>query len=345
MKLKQRANGYYYIYFDRLTKKSLKTKDKTEAARLFNMEKELIRQGKVIELDKIKYIKLCELKVEYLATRDLNVTPETKDNDELAFRKFIEISGDMSARKVDRSVVDNFKANLLNLGHSRAYINILLRSLRAAFYWAKDKEYISDNPFGKKRGQPPVLFRLDDEIPRFFFEDEIEALDDGIKDPVFHLAFEIYLYHGLRRAELVRLMLQDVDFTNDVIYVRKTKGKKDRVVPIHPDVRNRIEGYVRSLKSDIGPLFPKWRNPDTYSRLFKKYARLAGLREGVKLKGTRHSCGTYGLRNGVDIKIMKELLGHQDIKTTEIYAKVNVTSIRTAMNKLQFAVKKKSNGS
>jgi len=105
MKLVRRGNGFYYIYFDRLTKKSLKTKDKTEAGRFFNMEKELIRRGKVVELDKIKYIKLSELNFEYLSTRDLNVTAETKDNDELAFRKFIEMSGDMSARKVDRGVV------------------------------------------------------------------------------------------------------------------------------------------------------------------------------------------------------------------------------------------------
>ena len=232
----------------------------------------------------------------------------------------------------------------MDAGYSKAYINILLRSLRAAFYWANDKDYISDNPFGKKRGQPPVLFRLDDEIPRFFFEDEITALDDSIEDPVFHLAFELYLYHGFRRSELVRLMIQDVDLKNNVFYVRKTKGKKDRVVPIHRDIRRELEVYVKGMRNDIGPLFPKWRSADTYSRLFKKYARDAGLREDVKLKGTRHSCGTYGLREGIDLKIMKELLGHQDIKTTEIYAKVDVATVRAAMQKLKFAIKKKSSG-
>jgi len=171
MKLKQRSNGYYYLYFDRLNKKSLKTKDRDEATRLFILEKELIRRGKIVELDRTRYIKVSELKTEYLLTRDLNVTSGTKDNDELALQKWIDVCGDGSARKVDRSNVDEFKSKLLHLDCSKVYINILLRSLRAAFYWAKDKEYISDNPFGKKRGQPPVLFKLDDEIPRFFFED------------------------------------------------------------------------------------------------------------------------------------------------------------------------------
>jgi len=344
MKLIRRANGFYYIYCDRLTKKSLKTRDKNEATRLFNLEKELIRQGRIIELDKTKYIKVSDFSIEYLSTRDLNVTREIKDNDELSFRKFIEVVGNRSLRKIDRGAVDEFKAKCLNFGLSKTYINILLRSLRAAFYVAKDKGYISDNAFGKKRGQAPVLFRLDDEIPRFFFEEEIEALDEKIDDKIFHLAFELYLYHGLRRSELVKLMLQDVDFRNNVIYVRKTKGKKDRVVPIHDDMRFRLEEYVKNLRNDVGPLFPKWRNPDTYTRLFKKFAREANLREDVKLKGTRHSCATYLLRNGADIKMVKELLGHRDIKTTEIYAKVDVETIRNAMNKLKFAVKRKTRG-
>jgi integrase/recombinase XerD len=187
-----------------------------------------------------------------------------------------------------------------------------------------------------------VLFRLDDEIPRFFFEEEITALDESIEDPVFHLAFEMYLCHGFRRSELVRLMIQDVDFKNNVFYVRKTKGKKDRGVPIHKDIRHRLGAYVRGLQSDIGPLFPRWRSPDTYSRLFKKYARDAGLREDVKLKGTRHSCATYLLRSGADIKRAKELLGHKHLSTTEIYAKVDIETVRSAVNKLKFAVKKKS---
>lgn len=344
MKLVRRANGFYYIYFDRIHKKSLKTKDKNEATRLFNFEKELIRQGKVIDLDKTKYIKVSEYKTEYLSTRDLNVVPETKDNDEYAFRNWLDVIGDCSLRKVDRRMVDEFRTKGLKMW-SKTYINILLRSLRAAFYAAKDKGYISDNPFGKKRGQPPVLFKLDDEIPRFFFEEEIEALGDKIDDPDFHLAFELYLYHGMRRAELAKLMIQDVDFKNNVIYLRKTKGKKDRVIPIHDDMRDKLEAYIKSLRNDIGPLFPRWRSPDTYSRLFKKYARNAGLRDDVKLKGTRHSCATYLLRAaGADLKRVKELLGHRDIRTTEIYAKVDVETLRESVNKLKFAVKKKSKG-
>ena len=344
MKLRQRANGYYYIYFDRLHQKSLKTKDKNEAIRHFNLEKELIRNGKIIELDKSKYIKVSEFKSEYLATRDLYVDPKTKKNDEYAFRKWIELMGDSSLRQIDRNKVDTFKSKCLSMELARTYINILLRSLRAGFNAAFDKGYISENPFAKKRGKSAVLFKIDDAIPRFLFEDEIQKNFEAIDDPVFALAEKIYLYHGLRRAELVNLFVQDIDLKNNVIYVRKTKSGKDRVIPIHEDVKGELENYIKSMRMDIGPLFPKWRSPDTYSRLFKKYSRNAHLREDVKLKGLRHSCATYMLRSGADIERVKKQLGHQDIKTTEIYAKVDVETLRKAVNKMKFVVKKKADG-
>lgn len=344
MKLVKRANGFYYIYLDRIHKKSLKTNDKNEATRLFNFEKELIRDGKIIELDKAKHIKISEYKKEYLLTRDLSVDRETKTNDDLAFRKWIEIIGDVSLRKIDRDNVNVFKRKCLALDLKKTYINILLRSLRASFFYAKERGYIAENPFAHKRGYPPVLFRLDDEIPRFLFEEEIHSLSENIDDDDFHLAFKIYLYCGLRRSELVKLMIQDVDLINKVFYARKTKGKKDRTVPISEEIITELECYIISLRSDIGPLFPKWRSADTYSRLFKKYARKAKLRDDVTLKGLRHSFATYLLRSGADLKRVKELLGHRDIKTTEIYSKIDVETLRISVNNLKFAVKRQSTG-
>lgn len=344
-RLETRANGYYYIYFDRLHQKSLKTKDKHEATRLFNQEKDLIRDGKIIALDKSKYIKISEFKVEYLSTRDLYVDPKTKKNDEYAFRKWIELMGDSSLRQIDRNKVDSFKSKCLSLGLAKTYINILLRSLRAGFNIALDKGYIPENFFAKKRGKASILFKIDDAIRRFLFEDEIKKNFEAIDDPDFLLVQKIYLYHGLRRAELVNLLVQDIDLKNDVIYVRKTKSGKDRVIPIHEDVKEDLENYISNLKMDIGPLFPKWRSPDTYSRLFKKNARNAHLSEDVKLKGLRHSCATYMLRSGADIERVKKQLGHQDIKTTEIYAKVDVETLRDAVNRMKFVVKKKAEGS
>jgi integrase len=338
MKLVKRQNGYYYIYYDRLHKRSLKTKDDIEARKLFNLEKELVLQDKVIEFEKKKNIKLSQYKEEYLRTRELNVKEETRDNDELSFRKFIDMLGDMPLRQVDRQAIDEFKSKCLKMDLSKSYINIMLRSLRAAFNVALDAVYITNNPFLRRRGKPSVLFKIDEEIPRFLNGKEIEALFKVIDDPDFALAVKVLLYTGLRRSEFIKLYVKDVDLVNGVIYVRGTKGKRDMPVPIHDDLRAILKV---AIKHDVGPLFPRWRNKDTLSRLFKKYARLAGLGDR-KLHDLRHTFGSYLAMAGEDIKRIKELMRHRDIKTTEIYAKLTTESLRKAVNKLKFAVNLKS---
>lgn len=340
MKLVKRGNGHYYIYYDRLHKKSLKTKDDIEARKLFNLKKETLLQGKIVELDKVKNIKLSQFKEDYLKTREINVKPETKDNDELSFRKFIGMLGDMPLRQVDRQAIDEFKSKCLKMNLSKSYINIMLRSLRAAFNVALDAGYISNNPFLRRKGKPSVLFRVDEEIPRFLHENEIEALFKAIDDPDFALAVKVLLYTGLRRSEFIRLYVKDVDLMNGVIYVRGAKGRRDMPVPIHDDLRAILKEVIRH---DVGPLFPRWRNKDTLSRLFKKYARLAGLGD-KKLHDLRHTFGSYLAMAGEDIKRIKELMRHRDIKTTEIYAKLTTESLKKAVNKLKFANNMSSEG-
>ena len=111
-------------------------------------------------------------------------------------------------------------------------------------------------------------------------------------------------------------------------------------VPIHDDLGAILKD---AIKHDVGPLFPRWRNKDTLSRLFKKYARLAGLGD-KKLHDLRHTFGSYLAMAGEDIKRIKELMRHRDIKTTEIYAKLTTESLKKAVNKLKFANNLKSRG-
>jgi integrase/recombinase XerD len=244
----------------------------------------------------------------------------------------------MLLRQVDRKKIDEFKIKCVTLGLSRIYVNVMLRSLRAAFNVALDAGYISENPFLARRGKSSVLFKVDEEIPRFLFQDEIKSLFEVIDDADFALAVKLFLYTGLRRSEVVRLNIRDVDFDNDVIYVRGTKGKRDVPIPMHTELKMILRDAV---KADVGPLFPRWRNKDTFSRLFKKYARKAGLGD-KKLHDLRHTFGSYLAMEGLDIKRIKELMRHKDIKTTEIYAKLTTDSLKKAINQLRFVDNLKS---
>jgi len=345
MKLIRRDNGYYYIYFSRIYIRSLKTRDKLEAVNLFNLEKNKIRNNKITALDKISRIKLSEFIIEYiegtddLPKRTLSKAQGTIDNDNLAFKKFIEICGNQPMRLIKRKQIDNFKSRCLNLSLSPTYVNILLRSLRSAFNSALSIGYISENPFITKKHQDAVMFKTDKKLPRYLTMDEITSLLNVIDNPDFKIAVQIYLYTGMRRAELVRLKAQDIDLKNNIIRVCHTKSKRDREVNISEDLKKIL---VENFKIDIGPLFPQWTSPDTMSRLFTKYARKSGIynkqTKKTSLHSLRHSFATYLHSAGEQLDVIQQLMGHADIKTTQIYTEV-VNKIRQqAVNKLKFNI-------
>ena len=330
MKLIQRENGYWYIYFNRQDRKSLETKDKTEAQRLFTMEATLHREKKVGEIEKYSRFKLSEFFEEYiqgnnkLPKRYLYVDSDTIKNDKLAFNKFIDTCGDLMLRQVERNHVDDFKTNCLQLGLRQTYINILLRALRSAFSTALSVGYIKENPFSQKRGHPSVLFRLDETLPRFLDSDEISSLLNVISDPDFKLAIMIFLFTGIRRSELVRLKAQDIDRNNWIIIIHKTRYKEARMIPVHKELKPLLEEKLKTI--NIGPLFPRWGTPDTLSKLFMNYAKKAGI--NARLNDLRCTFGAYLRMSGEHLDIIQKLLGHADIKTTQrclshIYAKVD----------------------
>jgi integrase len=333
MQLKRRGNGYYYIYFDRQRQKSLKTKDLVCAVKLLEMEEQVERKAQVYELGKVARIKISELHAEYLRHRAISdVSSGTIKNDDLAFKKFIEYNGDLLARSVKRETIDTYKTELLSKGLTREYINTLLRPMLTAFGYALDKGYIDKNPFLKRRGEKwNLTFRTDDEVPRYLSMSEIKALLGKIEDPDYRVVINFFLYTGLRRAEVARLQVTDIDLENNLIIVRKTKSKRGRTVPIHEDLRPMLRQFIRG---DIGPLFPRWRSADTYTTMFVELAKSAHV--DARLHDLRHTFASYLAMADTDLKRIKDLLGHSDMKTTERYAKVKTEHLRQSVNKLKF---------
>ena len=336
-RLEKRANGYYYIIWSRLDKESTKTIDLKLATEIMKMKDEQRRNDGIVKLEKINRIRLSEFASEYILARELHdVKQGTIDNASLAIRKLKEVCGDLPLRLIKKDEIDKFKITLLRLKHTRTYINILLRTLSSAFTYAKGKGYIPENLFIKKDKNAPVYLKVDKKGPRFLLRAEIAALKNAIDDPEFLSLVEVALNTGLRREEIVRLKMQDIDLENGLLRARETKGKKDRLIPIHTD----LIAPLTARKQDIGLVFPKWQSPDTISRLFRHYADKAGIpkKDGVAVHfhDLRHTFASYLVLAGVDIFRVKELLGHADIATTMIYAQLKTEDMQQDINKLNF---------
>lgn len=158
---------------------------------------------------------------------------------------------------------------------------------------------------------------------------------------------ELLYATGARTMELLRLKVQDLDFVQRTVFIREGKGGKDRLIPVPALAMGYAREYVEKVrprfaratrKGDDGTLFLSYTGyPVTKDRIaadiFKKTLRAAGIDKRVTPLTIRHTLGSHLLENGMDIRSIQEMLGHQRMQTTTIYTKVTLTGLRRHYNK------------
>lgn len=145
-------------------------------------------------------------------------------------------------------------------------------------------------------------------------------------------------FTGVRKTELLNLDWSDIDFGTRTITVRQGKGKKDRKIPIIPPLDEYLWNYLQErlplsnqsiFISDHGTRI----SSSNYHVIFKRYVRKAGLDSKISSHKIRHTFATLMYQNGVDIKTIKELLGHEDLNTTNIYTHCSVQHLKQEVQK------------
>jgi integrase len=255
-----------------------------------------------------------------MKTRD-DRSPDTKRADALAFRKAIDHFG--SGRELvalSPEDVAGFMAALRKTV-SQGAANVYFRHLRAAFNVAVEWDLIKKNPFAKVR-----LPRVEKEIPRLVTAEVRERILEAIKDPDFRRMIQVYLITGLRRKELVNLKWKDV--LPEGIRIKGKRGKY-RILPPAPAILDLIgpggepDEYV----------FPRWRDPNVITRMFRKAANDAGYPE-TTLHHCRHTAASALAMMGYGPETVRELLGHTTTAMTLHYQHVTRTHLLEAMRRL-----------
>jgi site-specific recombinase XerD len=157
------------------------------------------------------------------------------------------------------------------------------------------------------------------------------------------LLLALFAYAGLRRSELLGLDWDDVDLDRRLIRVRKAKGGRQRVVPIHPALEPLFLDYLRFRAADPEPaLFTgvqgKRLSPTIMVQTFLRYARAAGVteRKRVTPHTLRHVFASELLRAGANLRQIQELLGHKHLDSTQRYTRVTAHELRGAVKRLHF---------
>jgi integrase len=192
--------------------------------------------------------------------------------------------------------------------------------------------------FMKWYGEPldDVQIRIPRKLPAYTADSDIEKLIVAASTKKTHkkciqrdsLIIDLALRTGLRRMELANLRPRDV--FGDHLIVREGKYKKDRMVPLTPDIARRLTDYVRDLDRDR-PIFGL--APASITNKVKIFAKKAGLND-LHLHSLRHKYATDLLESGADLKSVQALMGHQNLNTTEVYLSLTNERLFEAVHRL-----------
>lgn len=205
-----------------------------------------------------------------------------------------------------------------------------ISSLRTYFKFLNKSKIITNNPM-----QGIDLPKINKTLPDVWTVEEIsKLLDMELNTPNDYrnkAIMELLYATGLRISELVNLEYVNLDLENDFLRIMG-KGKKERVVPIGEIAMDYLKLYLEEYR----PYFVK-KEQNNYiflNYLGKKISRQgvfkilddiqlkSGINKNISPHTLRHSFATHLLNNGVDLRVIQELLGHDDISTTEIYTHV-----------------------
>jgi integrase/recombinase XerD len=175
-------------------------------------------------------------------------------------------------------------------------------------------------------------------LPIILTREEAIRLIDSASN-LFHRAMLITMYStGMRRAELCRLKVEDIDSTRMLIHIRQGKGGKDRDVPLSPKTLETLREYWRWMKPKTY-MFPGTINgsradkpitPKVLWEACREAAQRAGITKAVRPHLLRHSFATHLVEGGADLPTVQALLGHTDLKPTSIYLHLSERHIKAA---------------
>lgn len=189
-------------------------------------------------------------------------------------------------------------------------VALSLSTLRFFFETVLHQKIKVENP---KRNKP---------IPEVLTIEEVKKLISVIKNPKHNLIIKLMYGCGLRVGEVINLQKKDFLFDEGLIHIKMAKGRKDRMVKIPESLHSQLKAFSK-LNSENKIFFESNRGGKLTTKTIQAIVKHATIRAEIKKNvhphTLRHSFATHLLETGTDLRIIQKLLGHSDIKTTQIY--------------------------
>lgn len=250
-----------------------------------------------------------------------------------SLRALLGVFGDMPIDGITARHVDRYKTTRVQRVKPIT-VNKELSTLRAAFNIAVRWGYLERNPFVdvKKLVVPETP-------PAFFAREELQRLEEGTRGHWIHDVIVLGINTGMRAGELTSLTWESIDFERRVIRLMnssdfRTKTGRGRVIPCNAracdllvERKLREEDYVLTMGGR--QIKKNW-----LSSAFRKAARRVGIREELHFHSLRHTFASWLVQDGVSLYQVARLLGHSDVKTTEVYAHLQPETMHDVVARL-----------
>ena len=230
--------------------------------------------------------------------------------------KFLNYSG-KSIEALDEHDVRNYVLHLMDSSLSKRSINTYQAAIRFFFGVTLNRSmnYL----------QMPRI-KEDQTLPEILSREEMARLLERCENSKHRAMFALAYGSGLRVSEICALRVQDIDSKQMRIFIRGSKGNKDRYTILSRQCLGFLRDYWRNFRPNHpdGLLFPGCKNVShitdrAINQALKKWLTAAGISKNISMHSLRHGFATHLLEDGVDIFTIKELLGHRSISSTVVY--------------------------
>jgi len=266
-------------------------------------------------MQKEEFLKKIEIELKISKYSDYTIRNYLRANSELL---------EFSKKSPDLMALDDVKAFIASTFSEKSSSSEVL--FLAAVKYAYENIFKRNITSGIKRPKKET------KIPVVLSKKEVESLLNALSVPKSKLMISIIYACGFRVSELANLKINDIDFNEKTGYIRKAKGKKDRVFNIPSHLIKQLKEQAENQRKDNQEFLftgPKGRiSIRNIEKIVRKAAERAGLNKEVHPHTLRHSFATHLLEKGLDIRYIQELLGHSDLNTTQIYTHVSSEELK-----------------
>jgi integrase/recombinase XerD len=213
--------------------------------------------------------------------------------------------------------------HILKNNFSESYQNQIVNALKLFFTTIKETKIELEKIHRPKRAKV---------LPNVLSKEEVKAILESHSNLKHKTMLSLIYSCGLRCGELLALKPAQIDSKRNIILLKNSKGKKDRIVPLSGKILEMLREYYKLYKPTTY-LFEGQRPGNPYDarslqQVLKQALDKAKITKPATLHWLRHSYATHLLESGTDLRYIQELLGHSSSKTTEIYTHVSTKSIQ-----------------